>query len=86
MFTRNPQTTVVPPKAPLVTGGAAMMLKSMGVDPAEMERITEQFLADVNALVTRIDTLEQSVVRLEAVITAQTQLLATIAAQVSRDE
>jgi hypothetical protein len=64
-------------KTPMVSGGAAMMLKSMGVDPAQMEAVAEAFINDVSAMSARVELIEK---RLDAIEAGQSEILDAIAA------
>lgn len=54
---------------PAIQGGAAMMLRSMGIDPAQMEAVAEGFLTDVAAMRDRVEKIEQRLGRIEELLT-----------------
>lgn len=58
-----------PAKPAMIQGGAAMMLKSMGVDPAQMEQVAEAFLKDVGDMAERVEKIEARLSALDARLT-----------------
>lgn len=76
MFKRNTDTPVpATVKPPMVGGGAAMMLKSMGIDPGQMEALAEAFLTDVSDMSKRVTAIET---RLTVIETQQAEILAAL--------